>query len=81
MVRQGVHHDGESQKMAAGRKEEEQQLSNLQDIAPDGSHQDLAGIRHAVNMRISSLELSDDIAGIRGDDAEADNQDNGTVAR
>lgn len=75
VVRQGVHHDNEGQDMAAHDKDQEQQLRGAKHLAPDGTEHDLTRVSHAVDMRITQLELADHVAGVGGDDAKADDED------
>lgn len=61
--------------MAAHDKDQEQQLRGAKHLAPDGTEHDLASISHAVDMRITQLELADHVAGVGSDDAKADDED------
>lgn len=65
MIRQGVHHNGESQQVTPGGENEEQQLRKLQEITTNRTKQDVASVCHAVDERVSLPELTDHITGIR----------------
>ena len=81
MVGYGVHHDNKRQDMAAHDKDQEEQLCGAEQLAPEATEHDLAGVRHAVHMRVAQFELPDHVAGIGGDDAEADDEDDSSVNR
>lgn len=78
MVGKGVHHNGEGHQVTARCKHEEHQLSKFREHATVAAAQDLAGIRHAVDEGVSGPELSNDVAGVGGNDAHAHDEDDGT---
>lgn len=78
MVGKGVHHDSEGHQVTTRCEHEEHQLSEFREHATIAAAQDLAGISHAVDEGIPGPKLSNDIARVSGDDAHADDEDDGT---
>lgn len=65
--------------MTSGGEKEKQQLSELQKVPPDGTHQDVASVCHAVNRRVSLSKLADNITGICREKAQANNEDDRSI--
>lgn len=78
MVGKGVHHDSEGHQVTTRREHEEHQLSEFREHATVAATQDFTGISHAVDEGIPGPKLSNDIARVGGDDAHADDEDDGT---
>lgn len=81
MLGEGIHHDRECQNMAPHNKDQEEQLRSTHDFTPEAAQHDFARVRHAVDVWVCELELADDIAGVCGDDAESDDEDDAAIPR
>ena len=79
MVTQDVHHDRESEDVATHHQHEEDNLRDIQGSSSKASHEDLAGVGHAVDLHISAFELSDGVARVGGDDSDGDDGDDATA--
>lgn len=79
MFRQGIHHNSKSQQVTPRGKHEKHQLCELQHIATDGTQQDLASISHTMHQRISLSELTDYISRVCRDEAQANDEDDGSA--
>lgn len=66
--------------MAAGDEDEEQELRGTKNLTADWSHQHLARVSHAVDMRITKLELAQVVSGVCSQKAEANDQSAGAVS-
>lgn len=75
MLGHGVHHDDERQDVAAHDEHQEQKLRGAEQLAPEATEHDLAGVGHAVDMGVAQLELPYHIACVGRDEAEADDED------
>lgn len=64
MFADGVQHLGEGQEVTPHSEDQEQQLCSAQHLPTEGAHQDLTGVRHAVDMGVSKLELPQRVSGI-----------------
>lgn len=60
--------------MTATCEQEEQQLSDFDDVATDGTHEDETCISHAVHVGIFVSELCDGITRVGGNDTETDDE-------
>lgn len=65
-----IHHDGESEEMAAHGEGQEKDLGGAEDFSPDPSGHDFARIGHVMDMRVGEFELTEYEAGISCDDAK-----------
>lgn len=77
MLSQGVHHHRKCEQMAPHNEDEKNNLRRAHELTPKPPEKHVASVCHAVHMRISQFELSEGVAGIRGKDAETDDEDYG----
>lgn len=62
MVCQDVHQNIKRHYIARHKKNQQQELANSQKFAAETAHQKFTSISHAVDLRVTELELADDIA-------------------
>ena len=73
-----VHHDGECEDVAAQGEDQEEDLSRTKHLSPNRSGHDLACVGHVVHVGVGEFELTEHVAGIGRDGAEAYDQDDAT---
>lgn len=76
MLSDSVHHDTESKNMACHDENREQNLAETEELASKGTHQNFTSICQILNVRISMMKLADNVAGICGEDAQPNNENN-----
>ncbi|KAK9596828.1 hypothetical protein V6Z92_003289 [Aspergillus fumigatus] len=74
MVGQCVHHDSEGENVPSHHKHQAEQQPRPKDLTSDPAKEYLAPIRNAMNMWIPLLELPHYVAGVNGEDSNADDQ-------
>lgn len=79
VVGEHVHQDVERKDVARHEENQEQQLADSEQLTSKAAHQELAGITHAVDVRVAELELSNFIARVPGQSRNKDNHDSSTV--
>ena len=79
MLSNGVHHDAERQDMAAHDEDGEEQLANSEQLTAERAQQDFSCIGKVLDVRVALVELRDDIAGVCGQETQADDKDQSTV--
>lgn len=70
----GIHHDAEGEDMRAHDEDDEDELPRAEDFAADPSKEDIAGIAHGVDLWVEEFELTDHVAGVGGEGAETDEE-------
>ena len=60
-------------------EDQEEDLRQAEDLAAEGAQQDLAGVGHIVHPRVAGLELPVYEAGVGGQDAEDEDEDETTA--
>lgn len=73
MISHGVQHLPECEDVRAHDEYGKQNLSEAEELPPEGTEQNLTSISKVMNMGVRCAELRDCIARIRRDDTEADN--------
>lgn len=73
-----IHGDGEGQQVARHDENEEQDPASADELAAPCPADDFARIGHRCDLRVSALHLTHDESRVRGDQAEANQDDNGT---
>ena len=74
---ESVHGHRKSQQMTGHQEDQKQHLTTKEQLSTKATHEYLACICHARNMRESPFELSDHVAGIRGYQTQRYQNDNG----
>jgi len=74
MISQGIQHDSESQYVRSHQEHEQEILEHLADPAAGLAEDDIPSVGKRMHPRVSHLELIDDVAGICGDEAKADDE-------
>ena len=52
--------------MTSRNKNDQKELTDSEQFTTKTTHEDLAGIRHVLDMRITPFELADNVAGVGG---------------
>ena len=68
-----VHHDGEGQDVAAHDEDKKHDLCGAKYFSPDGPEHHVASVSHIMDARVCEFELTDYVASVGRDDAEASN--------
>lgn len=78
MVCDSVHGHRKGKDVTSHNENDQQKLTGSQELAPELAEKDLAGIGHALDVRIAPSELSNGIASISRQKAEAEQKNNST---
>ena len=78
MLSYSVHHDTKSENVASHNENRKQNLSETEQLASKGTHQNFTSICQILNVGIGLMELADNIAGIRGENTQPNNENDGT---
>lgn len=81
MFGDGVQHDRKSQDMATHIEDHENQLRQTEHLTASETPENLASVGHAMDTRMSLLKLANDISGICGNHAHAQNDYDSTRAQ
>lgn len=73
MVSKGVEHHRKRENMAPHHQGKEEELSRPKALPTQSSEENITRIGHIVYMRVAQLELPDHVAGIGGQEPEANN--------
>lgn len=66
----GVERDGEGKDVGGHNEEEEDDLGESEELAAERAEEDHAGVGHVVDVWVAGFELPDHVAGVGGEDAE-----------
>ena len=75
VVCENIHHDRECEDMATHHKDVEYYLCSSKDFSEDWPTQHFSSVCHVVYMRVRKLELSEHVAGVGCEDAQAGDED------
>lgn len=73
-----VHHDGEREDVTGHDEDQEEQLASTEEFAAKATHQHFTGVGHVVHLGIGLFKLADNVTSVRCEDAEEDEDDDGT---
>lgn len=76
MLSNGVHSHGEGQKMTRHNKNKKNNITSPQKLTPNSTGKNLTRISHGRNLRVLPLHLAHDVPRIRGQHAQANQDDN-----
>lgn len=76
MLSDSVHHDTESENVTSHDENREQDLAESEELASKGTHQNFTSICQVLNVRISLMKLADNVASVRGEDTQPNNENN-----
>lgn len=62
----GVHSHAESQYMTSRYEDDQKQLARPEQFTTKSTQENLSGVRHAMDVRMTPFELPDHIAGVGG---------------
>lgn len=79
MFRDRVHGDREGQQMTRHDEDDEQQLSDTEDLSTNRPKEDLTGIGQILYMGIAPSELTDDVTGVGSQKTETNDENNCTT--
>ena len=65
--------------MTTHRKDKEEDLSRAEDLAAGGAGEDVAGVGHVVDGWVGEFELAEGVAGVGGDEAEAEDEEDAAM--
>ena len=72
VIGQNVKGDGKGDQVTGHEEDDEEQLGDTQELPAKAAHEDLSGIRHTRDERISQLKLPHEVAGICRNDTDSD---------
>ena len=78
MVGQDVHQDVEGQDVTGHEEDQQEKLADAEHFPANTTHQQLASITHAVDVRVTELELSNSVASVPGQGRDEQNHDGST---
>ena len=79
MVGDGIQHGRKGDDMASHDEDGEDYLAQTKQLAAKAAHEDLTGICEVMDVRVSLTELPDSVPSVKSDEAEPDDDDDGTV--
>ena len=71
MVGDGIHSHRKGQDVTSHNENDQQKLTGSQELAAELAEKDLAGIGHALNVRVAPSELPNGVASISRQKAKA----------
>jgi hypothetical protein len=74
-----VHSHGKGEDMTAHDEEDQEDQPSPEKLTAERAHEDLARICEALDMRVSPLELADDIATVGRQETENDQENNSSL--
>lgn len=74
-----VHGDGESQQVTRHDENEEEDLADAHEFASDCAAENFSCVGHGHDVGVFQFHLSDHVAGPSGEQAEHNDENNGTI--
>lgn len=79
MICNRVHGDGKSQDMASHDEDHQEQLACSEELPAKSAHDDLAGITHGMDERVSPFKLPNRVSSVGGHQTQRYKENDGST--